>query len=139
MLSTMPTAREEDAAYRSAWGLRGKRPFGRGLRAAFYIYLPDAPRGRFLTRADAAEYVTLLDRVAEGHRWPAHEREKLRALRIRWTRRAEGEDARFNALGVTGGVNERYRVPIGAERLAALRDAARPGPREPWPLGRPQH
>lgn len=143
-------AKQEDADYRAAWGIAGRKPWGRGLRAAFYAYLPDAPTGPYVTREDAAVYVGKLRDVVEMGIWPRHERERLRILLRRWEARAAGRDVRFNRLGVQGGVNDRFRPSNVGDRFEAIRHAieesagmrvSSPAQRwtqdAKWPLGRP--
>jgi hypothetical protein len=141
-------ARQEDHDYRQAYGTAGKRPFGRGLRAAFYAYLPDAPTGRFVTRDDAVRYVRKIQEVIDMQTWPRHERERLRVLLRRWEKRARGDDARFNAIGLQVGPNEKHRPKTAGDVLAAIRElvlksagTTPPGAKfvtDPkWPLGRP--
>lgn len=142
--------RQEDADYRAAYGVGGKRPFGRGLRAAFYTELAPAPSGRYVTREMAQAYLAEVDRVIDIPDWPRHEREKLRVIRHRWLARAEGRDPRFLAMGVQGGVNEKHRPGTVADTLAAIRgaieesagvQAMRPGQKwardKGWPMGKP--
>lgn len=142
-------AKQEDHDYRRAYGTDGKRPFGRGLRAGFYAYLPDAPIGRYVTREDAQRYAAKIREVQEMQVWPAYERERLHVLFKRWDRRARGLDARFNALGVQGGFPEKYRPKSVGDTLLAIRSLCAdsgglregPGPKfvtDPkWPMGRP--
>ena len=109
-----------DAEYRRAWGTKGRRPWGRPLRAAFYAELPDSPRGPHVSREDCQRYLARIRDVAEMHCWTRAERKRLKVLEQRWARRARGEDARFNALGVQGGVNERFRVKSKLEQLREI-------------------
>ena len=141
-------AKQEDHDYRQAYGTEGQRPFGKGLRAAFYAYLPEAPTGRWLTRQDAANYVAKIHDVIEMQCWPRHERERLRQLLRKWERRARGEDARFNALGISHGPSEKHRPKSVGDTLLAIRTLIRESAGEgdergkvvfdkKWPLGRP--
>jgi hypothetical protein len=142
--------RQEDADYRAAYGINGKRPYGRGLRAAFYAELAPAPAGRFVGREDAKRYLAEIDRVIDLQCWPRHEKERLRVIRHRWLARAEGRDARFAAVGAQGGVNEKCRKRTAGDAIAEIRRAilesagetvTRPGQRfvsdAKWPLGKP--
>jgi hypothetical protein len=116
-----PDPREEDAAaYREAYG---KRPYGQRMRAAFYQFLPEAPRGRYVGRDDAARYVAEIDSVLERQQWTQREVETLRQLRVKWLARAKGKDARFLAMGNVGGLNDRYRRKGVADIICAIRDA----------------
>lgn len=142
-------ARQEDHDYRQAYGTKGRRPFGRGLRAAFYAYLPESPIGPHVTREDAANYVQKIQTVIEMQRWPKHERERLRVLLRRWERRARGEDGRFNARVPVGVSNKTRPQTVGdcilnIQRM--LRESLGHAPQNPgtrfvadakWPLGRP--
>jgi hypothetical protein len=147
-----PDPRDDaDAGYREAYG---RRPYGQRLRAAFYQYLPEAPRGRYVGRDDAARYLMEIERVIDMQQWTAREQETLRQLKVKWKARADGKDVRFLALGVQGGINEKHRPKGVADIIAniykaiaesrALLDGTRPDnpntryitdPK--WPLGRP--
>lgn len=103
----------EDSATRQAYGTGGKRPWGRGLRAAFYAELPPTPLGR-VSRDQARLYLSAVVDVIERRCWSQRETEKLRVIRRRWEARVDGRDERFKALGgvYPGGV----RVPADARR-----------------------
>lgn len=106
----------EDSRTRAAWGSEGKRPWGRGLRAAFYAELPPTPLG-LVTQDQARLYLDAVIRVREMGGWSTRENEKLRMIQRRWERRVRGEDRRFNALGgVFSGIRQ-----VPADRLAGLR------------------
>ena len=115
-------ADREDSATRLAYGIGGRRPWGRGLRAAFYAELPPTPLGR-VTRDEAQLYLDAVIRVREmAGRWSEREREKLRVIQRRWERRVRGEDRRFNALGgVFVGKKAPAREMDRWEKLDALR------------------
>lgn len=125
-LSYQDPRHEADRDYRRAWG---KRPFGRALRAAFYEYLSDAPTGRYVTREQARRYADQIRDVADlSHtdsdiQWTIYEKRRLRALWIKWDRRARGFDPRFNAIGVQGGVTDQRRARTHDDVVAALRRA----------------
>jgi hypothetical protein len=94
---------ESDSAYRAAWGIAGRRPYGTGLRAAFYEFLPDAPRH---TRPDidgCKHYVRQIIETLERNCWTQRERDRLNMLRKIWTRRAEGLDSRYITHGNSPG------------------------------------
>lgn len=140
---------DADADYRAAWGRDGKAPYGIPLRAAFYQYLPEAPKGRFAGRDDAARYVLEINRVIEMQQWSAQERERLRQLQRKWTARAEGRDARYLVLGTQGGINNKCRKKTAADIICAIRDAinesagVKAAPTQKyvvdpkWPFGKP--
>jgi hypothetical protein len=138
---------DADAAYREAYG---RTPYGRRMRAAFYQFLPESPKGRYLGRDDAARYVAEIERVIDMQQWTGHEQETLRQLRQKWKARATGKDARYLAMGAAGGVNDRYRKKTAADVICAIRDAIEESAgRKPvyparkfvvdekWPFGRP--
>lgn len=98
------------------------RPYGHPLRAAFYAYLPEGPRGRYVTRADARLYADRIRTVLEMDQggesdvqWTPKEKDRLRTLYAKWDRRARGLDLRFNAMGVSAGTNDRYRAKTRGE------------------------
>lgn len=140
---------EEDSAYRAAYGVRGKKPYGTGLRAAYWTELPPPPSGAYVGRDAARAYVGQIDRVIDIGGWAKGEREKLRVMRLKWIARAEGRDARFNAMGVQGGLTDSLRPKRIADILGAIREAiaesagvpappARKFLTDPgWPFGRP--
>lgn len=144
--------KQDDHEYRQAYGRNGRRPFGSGLRAAFYAHLPESPRGH-VTRDQAQRYLNQIRHVREMGGWSRSERERLRVLERRWEKRAEGRDARFNALGgVFAGTSEKYRRKGVGDTLTsinAILDAERGvKSREPgvkfvrdakWPLGKPTY
>lgn len=115
-------AREEDAAYRRAWGTNGRRPWGRPLRAAFYAELPESPRGRWVSIDDCKRYLGRLREVYEMGCWTSQEVDRLKALMKRWERRVRGEDARFTAMGVQPGLNERFRKKTTRDTMAQIRE-----------------
>jgi hypothetical protein len=149
---TRPDPREDaDAGYREAYG---PRPFGKPLRRPYYQFLPEAPAGRFVSRDQAAAYLAEIDRVLDMQQWTAREQEGLRRLRVRWAARASGKDARFAAVGVQGGVNDRFRRRGPQDIINAIYQAIRESrekldgarPDNPqtkwvvdpkWPMGRP--
>lgn len=86
--------------------------------------------------------------------WSASEQEGLRRLQRKWEHRAAGRDARFNAIGVVAGINNRFRPRTGADALANIQRAiaesnarldgtqgVQPGLLhvydKKWPMGRP--
>jgi hypothetical protein len=141
--------KEEDAAYRRAYGTNGKAPYGRPLRAAFYQFLPESPRGQYVSHEAAKQYVAEIQRVLDTEQWTRDERTRLKALKRIWSRRAEGRDARFEAMGVQGGVTNKHRPKTTRDIIIAIRDAieASGGGRVvsdkkfvvdvKWPLGKP--
>lgn len=108
----------EDHAYRQAWGINGRAPWGHPLRAAFYEYLGPAPMGRYVSREDARRYADQIRDVMDlAHpdgeiQWTRYEKNRLRALWLKWMRRAQGQDHRFNVMGVQGG------APTPPKRIA---------------------
>jgi hypothetical protein len=145
-----PDARqEEDSSYRAAYGVDGRRPYGRPLRSAFYEYLPDAPSSAYLGKDDAARYLAQIHTVIEMQCWTRREQERLRVLCRRWEKRARGEDPRYVKMGTLGGVSEANRRKTAADSICAIRNAilASGGqvaqPSVPfmqdakWPFGRP--
>ena len=143
-------AQEEDSAYRRRYGKNGRAPYGRPLRAAYYQHLPPAPRGKHLTREDAAIYVAKIQRVIDMECWTRREKEVLRVLKARWGKRARGEDPRYAAMGNAPGVNNRFRKKTLADDIAAMRELIRESKTKTkggrattkfvsdpkWPLGR---
>lgn len=141
--------KEEDAAYRRAYGTDGKAPWGRPLRAAFYQYLPDAPTGAHISHDAARVYADRIQQVLDRDEWTKDERNRLKVLKKRWVKRASGHDARFEAMGVQGGVNEKYRKKTPDDRLKVLRDEIAKSQGRPtrpeqkfvvdpkWPFGKP--
>ncbi len=141
--------KEEDASYRRAYGTKGKAPYGKPLRAAFYQYLPEAPKGAYVSHDAARTYAAQIQQVLDRDEWMADERDRLRVLLKRWRLRADGQDARFEAMGVQGGINNKYRpksvrdivLTIRAELLASVGKSAPPEQKfvvdAKWPFGRP--
>ena len=142
--------KEEDAAYRRAYGTNGKAPYGRPLRAAFYQFLPEAPKGAYISHDTARSYADRIQQVLDMEQWTADERDRLRVLKKRWMKRAEGHDARFEAMGVQGGMNEKYRKRGVRDAILTIRQALekslgrQPAPEQKfvvdakWPFGKPR-
>lgn len=132
----------EDANYRRAYGVHGRRPFGRPLRAAFYAYLPDVPRTRNLPADFARDYLRRIRDVQEMQCWSRRERLRLRVLERRWERRAEGRDGRYNTLGTQPGPTNKYRAPAPQDRVeqlcAQLRGEMPPDTPQPFGTWRPR-
>ena len=120
------------------------------MRAAFYQFLPECPKGRYIGRDDAARYVAEIARVMDMERWTRRERETLRQLKQKWTARATGKDSRYLAMGNAPGLNDKHRKQTAADIVGAIRSAissslAEAAPSSPtqkfvidpkWPLGR---
>ncbi len=142
--------KEEDAAYRRAYGKDGKAPWGHPLRAAFYQYLPEAPAGRYVSHEDAQRYAAKIQSVLDMEQWTKDERNRLKVLKRRWDARAAGKDARFEALGVQGGLNEKHRPKSVRDIILVIRheleaSLGRPVNSEQrfvvdakWPFGKPR-
>lgn len=141
---------EADAQYRRAWGSSGKAPWGKPLRAAFYAYLPESPRATCGTKDAAVWYLAKVNETIEMQCWSRSEQERLRQIQRKWERRAASRDSRYNAIGTTRGLNEKYRKKtVGdiVQNIYALieayegKKATRPGQRfethKDWPLGKP--
>lgn len=147
---------EEDAAYRAAWGQDGKAPYGRPLRAAFYEFLPQAPRHTKPDPDGCRVYVMQITECMERGCWSRREMDRLRTLRKMWDRRARGEDARYiahgNAPGRTNALDRKSARPgDGRSTFEAIQNAIRESgglvkPAPPtqkfvvdakWPFGRP--
>lgn len=111
----------EDSKYRKAYGQDGRRPFGKPLRAAFYEYLPDVPRTKYVGIDFARTYLAKIYEVQEMQCWSRKERERLRQLQRRWERRVRGEDARYNRLGTAPGREYQNRIPSPTDRLNAIK------------------
>lgn len=90
---------ESDSAYRHAWGRDGKAPFGRPLRAAFYQYLPEAPKHTRPNIDAYFDYVRQIDDTIERGCWSNREITRLNVLRKIWDRRARGLDMRYKTCG----------------------------------------
>jgi hypothetical protein len=82
--------------------------------------------------------------------WTRREQEELRVRRVKWVKRAKGDDPRFLAMGNVGGLNERYRKKGAGDIIKAIRDAiAESAGKKPcnpdtkfitdpaWPFGKP--
>jgi hypothetical protein len=119
-----PDARkEEDSAYRAAWGRDGRAPWGSPLRAAFYQYLPEVPIRRYLGLEWARRYVAEIQRVLDREEWTRDERNRLKQLKKKWQRRADNQDARYNRCGTLGGREGKFecRSTSASARNAGMR------------------
>ena len=143
-----PDPRDECAAAdRAAYG---KTPWGHRCRAAFYQFLPEAPKVARGSRDLAKWYVSEIDRVIEMQMWSREEQDRLRFLRKKWERRAEGRDSRYLERGTQGGRPAQGRKRSAPEIINAIYDlldqsggqkTTRPEVRfvqdKAWPYGRP--
>lgn len=93
-----------------------------------------------MTHEDARRYLVAIQDTLDRHGWSKHEREHLRRLKVRWARRVAGLDPRFEAMGVQGGVSERFRPPTRMDALHTLRRELMPFKTvsESWPFGSPR-
>ena len=110
---------QEDSDYRRAWGnSQGKAPFGKPLRAAFYQYLPEAPRHTTPNIDGCRMYVQQIDETIERGCWSTYEMGRLRQLRKIWDRRAKGLDLRYKAHGnMPGNLDSRPARPNSARTI----------------------
>lgn len=100
----------EDSDYRKAYGRDGRAPYGRPLRAAFYQYLPEAPRHSLPNVDGCREYVRQIDETIERGCWSAGEMDRLRQLKVIWSRRAKGQDLRYKTHGNLPGNRDRGKA-----------------------------
>lgn len=135
---------ESDAQYRDAYGAT---PFGAKPRAPFYSVIGESPAGKYVGRDDAAAFVLKIERALDMPDWTAKERGRLMTLRKKWSRRANGEDARFAKYGTAPGRAPKSDRTTAADVLIAIKSAIsesggqivqdRVKYTNEWPLGKP--
>jgi len=75
----------------------GKRP------SAYYALIGAAPHCGPADTPTARSFLGRILAALELHDWTQDERNRLRLLRDKWKRRAEGKDPRFQAVGTRAG------------------------------------
>ena len=90
-----------DREDKRAWGRARIDPLAPTppTRAAYHYYLGDPPRLRAGDRDDARVFLRKIEAVLAMYGWTNSEQAKLRRMRKKWQRRADGLDARFEAAG----------------------------------------
>ena len=92
--------------------------YGTRWRASFAHIVGDVPLLRPGDRDGARLYLAGIERALDRGGWTPSEWGRLRRMRDKWTRRAEGRDARFEVRGnMRGGIDSKERKLIQALKI----------------------